>query len=84
MGIAIPVLATTGPTGRFVAARVGPGQPGRRGDHQPRHLAARLLVVLGIAGNDPSTTFRPLIVYYVIPVLFIGVLMAVGALPVLV
>jgi TRAP-type C4-dicarboxylate transport system permease large subunit len=42
----------------------------------PIHVAA------GIAGIDPSTTFKPLILYYVIPVLFIGAFVAAGYIPI--
>ncbi|WP_172652804.1 TRAP transporter large permease subunit [Rhodococcus opacus] len=43
--------------------------------------APPIYVASGIAGIDPSKTFKPLIIYYVIPVLFIGVFMAIGYIP---
>jgi TRAP-type C4-dicarboxylate transport system permease large subunit len=44
--------------------------------------APPIYVASGIAGIDPSTTFKPLIIYYVLPVLLIGVFMAVGYIPI--
>ena len=35
--------------------------------------APPIYVASGIAGIDPSTTFKPLLLYYVLPVLFLGV-----------
>lgn len=46
--------------------------------------AAPIFIACGIANVDPVKTFVPLIVYYVIPILVIGVLIAVGLLPTMV
>lgn len=45
--------------------------------------AAPIFIASGLAQVDPSVTFRPLIFYYVIPTLVIGVLIGLGILPVL-
>lgn len=44
--------------------------------------AAPIYIASGLAGVDPGRTFVPLIVWYVAPILLIGVLIAVGVLPV--
>ncbi|MER5389979.1 TRAP transporter large permease subunit [Saccharopolyspora sp. NPDC002686] len=44
--------------------------------------APPIYVAAGIAGIDPGKTFRPLILYYTIPVLFVGVFMALGYIPI--
>lgn len=44
--------------------------------------AAPIYVASGIAGCDPAKTFIPLLMYYCIPILGIGVLIALGLLPV--
>jgi TRAP-type transport system large permease protein len=44
--------------------------------------AAPIFIASGISGINPARTFVPLIVYYVIPILLIGILVALGVLPV--
>lgn len=44
--------------------------------------AAPIYIASGIAGVDPGRTFLPLIRWYVVPILLIGSLIAVGVLPV--
>jgi TRAP-type C4-dicarboxylate transport system permease large subunit len=46
--------------------------------------AAPIFIACGIANVDPVKTFIPLILYYVLPILVIGVLIATGLLPTLV
>ena len=46
--------------------------------------AAPIFIACGIANVDPVKTFVPLILYYVLPILVIGVLIATGLLPTLV
>lgn len=46
--------------------------------------AAPIFIACGIANVDPVKTFIPLILYYVIPIVIIGVLIAVGILPTMV
>ncbi|WP_040293530.1 TRAP transporter large permease subunit [Acetonema longum] len=46
--------------------------------------AAPIFIACGIANVDPVKTFVPLIVYYVIPIVIIGVLIALGVLPTMV
>ena len=43
--------------------------------------AAPIFIACGIANVDPVKTFVPLIIYYVIPIMVIGVLIALGWLP---
>jgi TRAP-type C4-dicarboxylate transport system permease large subunit len=43
---------------------------------------APLYVSCGIAGVDPFRTFRPMFLYYALPLLGIGILVASGLLPV--
>lgn len=45
--------------------------------------AAPIFIASGIAGVDPGKTFVPLILYYVLPILAIGILIAIGFLPIL-
>ncbi len=45
--------------------------------------AAPIFIACGIANVDPVKTFVPLIVYYVVPILVIGVLISLGWLPVM-
>lgn len=45
--------------------------------------AAPIFITCGIANVDPVKTFVPLVVYYVLPIIVIGVLIAVGILPTL-
>lgn len=44
--------------------------------------AAPIYVASGIAGADPGKTFKPLVGYFCLPILAIGVLISLGALPV--
>jgi len=46
--------------------------------------AAPIFIACGIANVDPVKTFIPLILYYVIPIMIIGVLISVGILPIMV
>jgi TRAP-type C4-dicarboxylate transport system permease large subunit len=46
--------------------------------------AAPIFIACGIANVDPVKTFVPLILYYVIPIMIIGVLISVGILPIMV
>jgi TRAP-type C4-dicarboxylate transport system permease large subunit len=43
--------------------------------------AAPIFIAAGIADVDPATTFVPLILYYVFPIIAIGTLIALGILP---
>lgn len=44
--------------------------------------AAPIYIASGIAGIDPARTFAPLLLWYVLPTLLIGTLVAVGLLPI--
>jgi TRAP-type C4-dicarboxylate transport system permease large subunit len=44
--------------------------------------AAPIYVASGIAGVDPAKTFKPLVGYFCLPILAIGVLITLGVLPV--
>ncbi|ADD41325.1 TRAP transporter large permease subunit [Stackebrandtia nassauensis] len=44
--------------------------------------AAPIYIASGISGVNPARTFVPLVVWYVLPILVIGSLVAIGALPV--
>ncbi|MGH7453560.1 MAG: TRAP transporter large permease subunit [bacterium] len=46
--------------------------------------AAPIFIAAGIANIDPAKTFWPLIFYYVIPIIFLGILIALGILPALI
>jgi TRAP-type C4-dicarboxylate transport system permease large subunit len=43
--------------------------------------AAPIFISAGIADVDPATTFVPLILYYVLPIIAIGALISLGILP---
>ena len=87
---ATATIAAIGPVGftALVAAGVDPIAAGvailifasTEGASPPG--AAPIYIASGIAGVDPAKTFLPLIAWFVVPVLLIGSLVAVGTLPV--
>lgn len=95
VAVAIPLtgsatMAAIGPVA--VAALVGAGVPApvaaaavlvfasTEGASPP--AAAPIYVASGIAGVDPVRTFKPLIGYFCLPILGLGVLMTLGVLPI--